>query len=261
MSISKYQKSGWGTTAEGGPVFIGGGRCWGKGISNINGFPPWTLKKSSLSFYWKEGTGICQASCHSLLGGSGALGVVLVASTDTRCRCGTHEAAPSQHPHPPSTQSHRLPPLSPSSGLHSWSGHRDHGSFTGSAPRAQRIPAVAKCCHRLGGVWKFFFSPATPHSLTIWEGGAGKVVHLDIILKLKLKGYPYVLLFTAWRSWDHVFIFFVSFPFPSPTPEPSRVPHTQRTQPATYPNSDFIAAGDRGGSLPQNSLCTLLRTI
>ena len=89
------------------------------------------------------------------------------------------------------------------------------------------------------------------------------MVHLDIILKLKLelKGYPYVLLFPVRRSWDHVFTFFVSFPFPSPTAEPSRVPHTQGTQPATYPNSNFIATGDRGGTLSQNSLCTLLRTV
>lgn len=64
------------------------------------------------------------------------------------------------------------------------------------------------------------------------------MVHLDIILMLKLKGYPYVLLLAVWRSWDHVFIFFGSFLFPGPLPSQAeslthRVPSWPLTQTAT----------------------------
>lgn len=105
--------------------------------------------------------------------------------------------------------------------LHSSPGSGYHRSRTILTLPAQRIGTVALCCHCLCGVWNVLFLSLLLliHLQNLRGGAAGE----GIFLKLRLRGYLYVLHFTVWRSWDHVFI--GSFPFPSSMPVPNWVPH------------------------------------
>ena len=120
--------------------------------------------------------------------------------------------------------------------LLSWLASGSRGSLRVSALPAQRKAAGVSCATTCVGCGMLFFQ--TFHSSvtgSTWEGGewaagvrgssAGGGGMSGHYSEAKAEGGGLgFLLFTVWRSLDHILVFTGSFPFPTPSPVPSGVP-------------------------------------